>query len=433
MPPAPFAALRNRSFRLFITGQFISLCGSWIQTVALGWLALELTDSPLQVGLVTTMGSLPVLLFTLYGGVVADRVDRRRALMVLQSLLLAEALALGLLTAFGRINMPWVYALAFSGGLVSAFEIPIRQSFLIEMVGRADTMNAVALNSSAFNLSRVIGPALAGVLLASAGTAACFLINAASFLAVLLSLGRIRPEDIAGEARLRRAPLREGVAHVMADPWSRTLVMMTASFTVFGSSFIAVLPVFARDVLETGAGGYGALTAAFGVGAAAGALSIAGVGHRLPRERIVLWAAIGFAASVLLVGVSRVFPLAFALLLLAGLSAALNAIITNTILQTTAPDHLRGQVVGLYAFIVVGMAPIGSLQAGWFAEHLGADRAVMLGGAVCLVAAGAGWRTLNRSIGSGRGRDSGALSAPGPGEALAGPPAAASPGPSLKH
>jgi MFS family permease len=145
----------------------------------------------------------------------------------------------------------------------------------------------------------------------------------------------------------------------------------------------------------------------------------------------VLWAAIGFAASVLLVGLSRAFPLAFAFLLLAGLSAALNAIITNTILQTTAPDHLRGQVVGLYAFIVVGMAPIGSLQAGWFAEHLGADRAVMLGGAVCLVAAGAGWRMLSRSAGSGRGRDSGALSAPGP-EALAGPPAPASPGSSLQ-
>ncbi len=396
MPPTPFAALRNRNFRLFMVGQFVSLCGTWIQIVALGWLALELTDSALKVGLVTTIGSLPVLLLTLYGGVVADRVDRRRALLLLKSLFLVDALALGLLTAFGAITMPWIYLLALASGVVSAFEIPIRQSFLIEMVGRADTMNAVALNSSAFNLSRVIGPAIAGTLLASAGTAACFLINAASSVAVLTSLARIQPTAESGGGGPRRAALREGLSHVLADPWSRTLVGMTASFTIFGASFIAVLPVYARDVLHAGAGGYGALTSAFGVGAAAGALSIAAVGHRFPRERVVLWGGLLFAASVLLLGMARAFPVAFVLLLLSGLAAALNAILTNTILQTTAPDHLRGQVVGLYSFIVVGMAPLGSFQAGWFAELLGAGVAVTLGGVACLAVAFAAWWKLGR-------------------------------------
>jgi MFS family permease len=397
VPPTPFAALRHRNFRLFISGQFISLCGTWIQTVALGWLALELTDSAFQVGLVTAVGSLPVLLFTLYGGVVADRVDKRRALFLLRSLFLLDALALGLMTAFGLITMPWIYVLAFASGLVSAFEIPIRQSFLVEMVGKADTMNAVALNSSAFNLSRVIGPAIAGTLLASAGTAACFLINAASAIAVLVGLARIRPEENLGARQLRRASLREGMRHVLADHWSRVLVTVTACFTIFGASFLAVLPVFARDVLAAGAGGYGALTSAFGIGAAAGALSIAAMGHRFSRERVVLWGGVAFSAAVLLFGATRFYPLAFVLLMVAGLAAALTAILTNTILQTTAPDHLRGQVVGLYSFIVVGMAPLGALQAGWFAEHLGAGAAVMLGGVACLVVSSSAVWTLSRN------------------------------------
>jgi len=397
VPPAPFAALRHRNFRLFISGQFISLCGTWVQTVALGWLALELTNSAFQVGLVTAVGSLPVLLFTLYGGVVADRVDKRRALFVLRSLFMLDALALGLMTAFGLITLPWIYVLAFASGLVSAFEIPIRQSFLVEMVGKADTMNAVALNSSAFNLSRVIGPAVAGTLLASAGTAACFLINAASSIAVLVGLARMRPEENQGGPPLQRASLREGMRHVLADQWSRVLVTVTACFTIFGSSFIAVLPVFARDVLAAGAGGYGALTSAFGIGAAAGALSIAAMGHRFSRERVVLWGGVAFSAVVLLLGATRFYPLAFVLLMVAGLAAALTAILTNTILQTTAPDHLRGQVVGLYSFIVVGMAPIGALQAGWFAEHLGAGMAVMLGGTACLVVSSSAVWALSRN------------------------------------
>jgi MFS family permease len=397
VPPTPVAALRHRNVRLFISGQFISLCGTWIQIVALGWLALELTDSAFKVGLVTAVGSLPVLLFTLYGGVVADRVDKRRALFILRSLFLLDALALGLMTAFGLITIPWIYVLAFASGLVSAFEIPIRQSFLVEMVGKADTMNAVALNSSAFNLSRVIGPAIAGTLLASAGTAACFLINAASAIAVLVGLARIRPEENQGGQQLRRASLREGMRHVLADQWSRVLVTVTACFTIFGASFMAVLPVFARDRLAAGAGGYGALTSAFGVGAAAGALSIAAMGHRFSRERVVLWGGMAFSGAVLLFGATRFYPLAFVLLMIAGLAAALTAILTNTILQTTAPDHLRGQVVGLYSFIVVGMAPLGALQAGWFAEHLGAGTAVMLGGVACLVVSSSAVWTLSRN------------------------------------
>jgi MFS family permease len=398
MPATSFGALRHRNFRLFIIGQFVSLCGSWMQIVALGWLTLELSNSALQVGLVTTFGALPVLLFTLYGGVIADRVNRRRALIILQSLLLCEALALGLLTAFHLITVPIVYALAFVGGLVSAFEIPIRQSWQIELVGRPDLMNAIALNSSAFNLSRVVGPAIAGTLIATAGSAVCFLLNAVSFLAVLIGLVMIKPVPALALALPRRATLREGVAHVFGSPWPRALVTLTAIFSIFGASFIAILPVYARDVLHAGAGGYGAIMSAFGVGAAAGALSIAAVGHRFRREGTALAAGVTLGAALLLLGLTHHVVLALALAIVCGLSMALNAIMTNTLLQTEAPDHLRGQVMGFYSFIVVGMAPFGSLQAGWISEHAGTPTAVQLGGGVCLAAAGfTAWRMLRKT------------------------------------
>lgn len=399
---ASFGALRHRNFRLFIFGQFVSLCGTWMQTVALGWLALTLSNSALKVGLVTTLGALPVLMFTLYGGVIADRVDKRKALLFLQSLLLCDALALGLLNAFGAITMPWVYGLAFFGGLVSAFEIPIRQSFLVELVGKSDLMNAIALNSSAFNLSRVFGPALAGTIVATLGTAVCFFLNAASFLAVLIGLTMIRADP--AHALLphgRRAGLREGVSHIFGSAWPRALVILVAIFSVFGASFIAMLPVYAREVLHTGAGGYGALMSAFGVGAAAGALSVAGVGHRIRREPTAVWAGVTLGVTLLLLGLAHSLGLALLVLIVAGLSMALNAIMTNTVLQTGAPDYLRGQVVGFYSFIVVGLVPFGSLQAGWISEHFGAGAALLLGGAICLVAAAiAAWR-MQRFPGSG--------------------------------
>lgn len=401
---ASFGALRHRNFRLFIFGQFVSLCGSWMQTVALGWLALELSNSAFKVGLVTTLGALPVLLFTLYGGVIADRVDKRRALLILQSLLLLDALALGLLNAFGAITMPLVYGLAFFGGLVSAFEIPIRQSFLVELVGKSDLMNAIALNSSAFNLSRVFGPALAGTIIATLGTAVCFFLNAVSFLAVLVGLMMIRADPaLAIHRPSRRASLREGVAHIFGSSWPKTLVILVAVFSVFGASFIAVLPVYARDVLHAGAGGYGALMSAFGVGAAAGALSIAGIGHRIRREPTAVWAGVALGAALVLLGLVPNLGLAFLVLVGAGLSMAVNAIMTNTVLQTGAPDYLRGQVVGFYSFIVVGFNPFGSLQAGWISEHAGTTAALLIGGAICLATAGAAaWRMRRFDVIPGR-------------------------------
>ncbi|HEX5004862.1 MAG TPA: MFS transporter [Gemmatimonadales bacterium] len=388
-----FGALRHRNFRLFLAGQFVSLSGTWMQTVAQGWLVFQLTNSAFQVGLVTTVNTLPVLLFTLYGGVVADRVNKRRFLLVLQSLMLVEALALAILTATGRVTVGWVMVLAAMQGLLAAFEIPARQSFLVEMTGRDDLMTAIALNSSAFNVTRVIGPAVAGIVIASIGIAACFFVNAASYLAVLWMLAILRP-PFAGASSAPPGPSSfvDGWRYIMDTAEPRLLTLMTITFSVFGFSFAPMLPVFASQVLGAGATGYGMLMSGVGVGAAAAALFVAAMGHRVQREGRVF--AFGTLFGIVLIATSLAggFAAAFLLLTLAGCTWALTSILTNTLLQTKAPDHLRGRVMGFYSFMVVGMAPLGALQAGWVSEHFGVQSSLALGGMLCVAAALLGWR-----------------------------------------
>ncbi len=392
VPRRAFGALRHRNFRLFLGGQFVSLSGTWMQTLALGWLVLEITNSAALVGLVTALGAAPILAFTLYGGVIADRVNKRRALMMLQTGMMLDAALLGTLTVLGQVTPAWIMALAVIHGTLAAFEIPIRQAFLMDLVGRDDLMNAIALNSSAFNLSRVFGPALAGGVLATLGAAACFYINAASFLAVLWALSQIVVPGGGVPLRDRpRARLADGLAYVRGNPWARTLVAVTATVGIFGSALVALLPVYSRDVLGTGAAGYGGLSAAFGVGAASGALLVAWVGHRFARGPVALGAAAGLGLGLALMALSRFYPVSLLLLVVTGLAMALNAIMTNSTLQLEAPDHLRGQVVGIYAMIVVGIAPLGALPAGWLADRIGLAAVMGISGLIVLAAAGAGW------------------------------------------
>ena len=389
-----FAALRHRNFRLFIVGQFISLCGTWMQVIAQGWLVLQLTDSAFAVGLVTALGSLPILLFTLYGGVIADRVNKRRFILVLQSLMLAEALTLAILTATHLITVHWVMGLAVFSGLLSAFEVPTRQSFLAEIVHREHLMNAIALNSSAFNLARVIGPAIAAGLIATVGLAACFFANAASYLAVIGSLLRMDAgQSPAPRTESLASALRQGFAFVFGNRWPRALVVLIATFSMFGFSFLPLMPVFARDVLRVGASGYAALVAAIGIGAAAAAFFLAGFGHRVRRSRLVLGSAMLFGVVLLAASLAPEFWSALVLFTVIGCVMALNGIAANTMLQSEAPDQLRGRIMGFYSFMVLGLAPFGSFQAGWIAEHFGVRIAFALGGLVCLlVAAGVAWR-----------------------------------------
>lgn len=389
-----FAALKHRNFRLFITGQFISLCGTWMQVIARGWLVLQLTNSAFAVGLVTALGSLPILLFTLYGGVIADRVNKRRFILLLQSLMLVEALTLAILTVTDLITVHWVMGLAVFYGLLSAFEVPTRQSFLAEIVEREDLMNAIALNSSAFNLARVAGPAIAAGLIATVGLAACFFANAASYLAVLAGLVLMEPGRApAPEGESALAALRQGFGFVFGNPWARALIVLIATFSVFGFSFLPLMPVFARDVLKVSASGYGALVAAVGVGAAAAAFFLAGFGHRVRRSRLVLGSSLLFGILLLAASLAPEFWSALFLFTLTGCVMALNGISANTMLQSEAPDALRGRVMGFYSFVVLGLAPFGSFQAGWIAEHLGVRVAFAVGALICLTAAAAvAWR-----------------------------------------
>jgi len=364
-----------------------------MQQVALGWLVLELTDSPFAVGLVTTLGSLPILLLTLYGGVVADRVDKRRFVVILQSLMLLEALILGILTAGHWITVHWIMGLAAFAGLLSAFEVPTRQALVIDLVEREDLMNAIALNSSAFNMARVIGPALAGALIAAIGLAACFFANAASYVAVLVALIAMQLEVPAGRARTDTiAAMKEGFRYVLDNRWPRALVVLIAGFAIFGFPFMIMAPVFARDVLRVGASGYAALVSAIGLGAAAGALGLAGFGKRYRKERLLMVASSLFGVTLACIAVVSSFTASLALFTVAGWTMAANGILGNTLLQIQAPDHLRGRVMGVYSFLVLGLAPIGSLQAGFVSEHVGVRYSIGLGGAACcLTAAWVAW------------------------------------------
>jgi MFS family permease len=388
-------ALAHRNFRLFLFGQTVSLTGTWMQSIAQGWLVLQLTDSPFYVGLVSALGSVGVLLFTLYAGVVADRSDKRRVVTITQTLLMLQAFALAALVATGKVTVENVMVLALFMGIVNAFDIPTRQSFLVEMVGKEDLMNAIALNSSMFNATRVFGPAVAGILIGSAGMVWCFLLNGVSYLAVIASLlaMRLTPHVPRPTQSSAWQGFREVVTYLRSDRRVSTLVVLTGLFSVFGFPYLVMMPVFARDVLHTRAAGYGALTAAVGAGALLGALGIAVLSRRIPKGRTLVLGGTSFGLALVLFAASRSYTVSLFILALTGCAMITNNALTNTLLQTLVPDALRGRVMGFYSFVFVGLAPLGALQAGVIAEHYGAPWAVAMGGIVtALSMAVAAWR-----------------------------------------
>jgi MFS family permease len=397
-PAAPlsvsaFAALRHRNFRYFWFGQLLSLTGTWMQSTAQGWLVLELTGSELLLGLVTAAGSVPILLFTLYAGVIADRHEKRRIILAAQSASLVLALALALLTDFGRITLPWILLIVLLLGVANAFEVPARQSFFVELVGKDDLTNAIALNSSAFNLTRIAGPAIAGFLIAQVGIASAFYVNSASYLAVIAGLLLIRLPRVEREVPAESvwANLREGLLWLRANPVPRTLVGLIAAFSILAFPYAMLLPVFARDILQVGAPGLGALLSATGAGALAGAVALAAIGTRVPRAPLLFGASIAFPLLLGAFALSRSFILSLGLLAALGFVMILNNATTNALLQSIVPDELRGRVMGVYVFMFLGMTPVGSLQAGALARWLGAPAALAIGSAILLAVIATAW------------------------------------------
>ena len=388
-------ALAHRNFRLFFIGQGISLVGTWMQNVGEGWLILTLTNSPFYVGLTAALSLVGVLLFSLYAGVIADRVDKRRVIIFMQLAFMIEAFTVSILVWTHVIAVWQVLVLATTLGIASAFDIPMRQSFIVEMVGKDDLMNAIALNSSLFNGARVVGPAIAGLLIGTVGIAWCYFLNGMSYIAVIVGLLMMRLPYNSQPAKTTSAwtGFREVLTYLRNDRRLRVLMILTAILSVFGFPYISMMPVFARDVLHRGAAGYGALTSSIGIGAVIGALGVALASSRIrARGRLMLVGGTAFGVLLMLFSASRALALSMVLLALTGCAMIVNNSLTNTLIQTTAPDHLRGRVMGFYSFVFVGMAPFGAFLFGLVAEHVGVPATLAAGGAIVALAVTiAGW------------------------------------------
>ncbi|MBZ0100949.1 MAG: MFS transporter [Thermoanaerobaculia bacterium] len=363
---ATFRALRHRNYRLFFFGQLVSLIGTWMQSVAQAWLAYRLTGSAALLGVVAFSGQIPAFLFASWGGVVADRWPRRRILLATQvaSMLLAGTLA-GL-TLSNRIEVPHLLVIAALLGVVNAFDIPARQAFVVEMVGREDLINAIALNSSIFNGARVVGPALAGVLVARFGEGWCFLLNATSYLAVLASLLAIDVPEAAG-ARPTGSTLSrivEGFRYAAAARPVRALLLLLGVVSLTAMPFSVLMPIFADRILGGGAASLGLLMGASGVGALAGALVLASRRGIAGLGRFVALSAAGFGVCLVLFSLSRRLWLSVALQVPVGFFMISQMASSNTLIQSLVPDRVRGRVMALYTMMFMGMAPFGALLAG---------------------------------------------------------------------
>ncbi|NTU79786.1 MAG: MFS transporter [Chloroflexales bacterium] len=389
---AGFRALRIRNYRLYWLGQIISLTGTWMQTTAQGWLVLQLTHSPLALGLMTTFQFLPSLLLSLFGGVIADRVPKYRLILVTQVAALIQAVLFTLLVGTGAIQLWHVYVLALALGIINALDTPTRQSFVVELVGREMLPNAVALNSLLFNSARVVGPGVAGVLIAQIGLAPAFGLNAASFLAVIGGLLLMRPREFQATPPPPRgsvlAGIREGLAYTWHTPAVMQIMIVMAFVGTFGYNFTVVLPLLSGFVLHTDAVGFGALSAALGVGSLLGALTIAYT-SQVSVRRLLL----GAAAFSLLLGLTAIVPvLGVALLLLAALGFAGIMFTTsaNTLLQLAVPDALRGRVLSLYWMLFAGSTPVGALLIGTLSKAIGVPETLGLCALLSLLGVGLG-------------------------------------------
>lgn len=378
---------RHRNYRLFFAGQLTSLMGTWITNVAQGWLVYSLTHSPLLLGVVSFAGQVPVFFFSAFGGMIADRFERRRLLLFTQSAAMAQSLALAVLTLTHLVQVWMVVVLALFQGLVNAFDVPIRQAMTVEMVGKEDLRHAISLNSMMFNLARVIGPSIGGLLIAAVGTGWCFAIDALSYAAVLagLALMQFPPRRIAPQGNGLKA-VQAGLRYAFGQREIRMSLVLVALVSMFGAAYLSLLPAFARDVLHQGSEGLGLLYSAVGLGALGGAYTLA----RVPDRHLFLTpvvAAAGFGLFLMAFSGSQWFALSLALLMPAAFCLMLLGGSTNTIIQLLSRDDMRGRVVSLYAIAFMGVMPWGSLALGWVAERFSLRVAVFGGGLVCVAAA----------------------------------------------
>ena len=429
-----FAALATPNYRRFFTGQAISLVGTWMQAVAQSWLVLQLTGSATALGVVVALQTLPVLLLGPYGGVVADRADKRRLMMVLQATMGVLALVLGVLTVTGAVRLWQVYLLAVLLGLNTCFENPARQAFVLEMVGPADLRNAVSLNSVLVNVARAVGPAAAGLIIATGGLGVCFLLNALSFVAVVWSLAGLDTAALHPAPPASRTPgqLRAGLRYVRRTPELAVPLVMMAVIGCLAYEFSVVLPVVAKETFGGGPQVYGFMTAAMGLGAVVGGLWVAARG-RVGIRSLVNSAAV-FGVLIAAAAAAPTLPLELLALTLVGAASVGFLAKGNSSLQLAASGSMRGRVMALWGVAFLGSTPIGGPIAGTVSEHYGGRAGLAPGAAACLAAAGLGPPALGRLAAAGQPGllpppDEPALDEPVPGEPVSGEPAPGEPVP----
>ncbi|OGK99220.1 MAG: hypothetical protein A3E31_09475 [Candidatus Rokubacteria bacterium RIFCSPHIGHO2_12_FULL_73_22] len=384
--PHGLRALRHRDFRRFYGAQIVAQVGSWMQLVSQSWLVLQLTGSPLRLGLISTLQFAPVLLFSVVSGAVADRLPKRRVLVATQATLGSQALLLGLLAATGRVEYWHVAALGLVLGFANVTDQPARQSYVVEMVGREDVANAVALNSASFNAARIVGPAVAGVVIGRWGVVPSFFANAAGFVCVIATLLRLRAPGL--PSREARVPMleaiREGLAYAFRTPRVRLALGLVFGVSLCVFNFTVYVPLLARDVLGLGAEGFGFLMAALGVGAVAGALTVGVLGTREPPVAAMFAAAALAFTTLLGLGLTRHVGVATALLFVTGYFGLVLMATCNTAMQLSAPDALRGRVMSLYTWLSSGVFPVGAFIVGAIAEAWGVSIAFVWNGALGL-------------------------------------------------
>lgn len=398
--PRGLSALRHRNFRIFWTGMLVSLTGTWMQSVGQAWLVLQLTNDPLSLGIVAAAQFAPVLVFGLFGGIVADAISKRKMLYFTQTAAGLLALVLGILVATGQVQVWHVYLLALLLGIVNSFDMPVRQSFVVEMVGRDDVANAVALNSAVFNMSRIVGPAIGGLAIAAIGLAPLFFVNAVSYVAVIISLTLMRPSELhpMAKAVVERTfksvvdTLAEGLRYVRRDEQIFLAISILTVVATFGMNFTVLIPLLAREVLHGDADTYGFLMAASGVGSFVSAMVIA-FGARPTMLRLITGAGIaGFGLIALAMSLS--FPVDLVLMFVIGWGTISMAATCNTIIQLSVPDVLRGRVMSVYTTLFAGSTPIGGIFAGTLATIGGAALALGVGGIIAVGAAAVGFMRM---------------------------------------
>jgi predicted MFS family arabinose efflux permease len=387
---------RHRNYRLFYAGQMVTLIGTWVQSVALSWLVYRLTHSPFLLGVVSFASQAPIFFVTPFAGMIADRSDRRQVFMTTRALALVQAAILSVMTLTDNIEINTIIVLALALGIITAVEVPARQSFTVDMVGREDLRQAIAFNAMMFNFTRTVGPALGGIIVATIGEGLCFLLNTISSGAVLISLFMMRLE--------RRGPrpasrpwddLKQGFIYVTRHPHIRMILFLSTVCSCFGTSYLALMPAFAQDVLHQGADGLGYIIGAFGAGAVAGAALVSRLHERhlklLPTIMAVL-----LGVSLILFANAHSLALALVLVLPTGFAYLAIAVSSNTQVQLLSEDAMLGRVMAFYAMGALGSPPLGALLLGYVADRVGVPNAFMLSGALCLIAAGISLRSLHR-------------------------------------